>query len=397
LNTNGIEGLTMSTALALPITDPRERATVVGLTWLGNRMINMDNTQATVTAGVVTAGGLFAPGLDFRTRALIVGADWATFTATRLLRPNDHDLTGVNAEAMKALENDKNDRSESSLFNAVDKLKELGKGKQEALNFYYEDYKKPGRQFDNLLSAFRGCAAVSVAYGETRLASGTLIPHAEHPTFQLEGLDLDLNGKALRALLFAKENLNKAKEQTTQLAGQKVSGSTVQQSEVEALDKMSQRVDADVQKIYGQHKIASAVDSLAQYSTQDYRGFSKLLVDLSTGIAANRNITDKAFLAKLCRDYAVMSLAVAKGNPSHGSTALYGAEGTQGRILINPADGTPTGFDGAFQMAKQLDPTSPDLAELESIANELKQQVPATEQSQLTNPLTNPLGVNPVR
>ncbi len=291
------------------------------------------------------------------------------------------------------------DRTSGSMNAAIDSFKSLGEQDNYALRLYTSDWLRPDRKYDGMMSAYRGAVILTDAFGESRLDKGTLLP-GKTKDFILPGKDLDIGGQALRALIIAQKNVERAKQQTTNEMGQDEKGKKVAQDELKDLDEVGKRVNSVIdQKIYGKHDIAGAVDDLANFYKGNEKDTLLMKQDIDNSLALNRTGSNPKFTAKLFRDQACLLLAIAQlkagGPDAEGAQAvLYGtAAGRQ--TPYN--DGQPRGYDGALDaisLAKQMDPDNPDNAQLESIAKSLEAKLPMAVQNQQSNPALNPLNVN---
>ncbi|MGH9548794.1 MAG: hypothetical protein ACRD3W_05430, partial [Terriglobales bacterium] len=102
---------------------------------------------------------------------------------------------------------------------------------------------------------------------------------------------------------------------------------------------------------------------------------------------------DKAFLAKLARDAALMEIAITdfklKGPDAGGAAAVFYGDSTN-----NNGTAVPNGAKPMLALAAQLDPNNPDLAALQQAANDAESKLPAAQQRQMSNPHLNPLNVD---
>jgi hypothetical protein len=152
-------------------------------------------------------------------------------------------------------------------------------------------------------------------------------------------------------------------------------------------------------RIYGKHDIPGAVNDLADFYKGDEKDMLLMKMDLDNSLALNRGSNNKQFTAKLFRDQACILLAIAQlkasGPDAMGAQdVLYGTAAGRQTPYNN---GQPRGYDGALDaiaLAKQMDPNNPDNAQLEQIANQLKQKLPQQVQNQRSSTTFNPLNVD---
>jgi hypothetical protein len=219
--------------------------------------------------------------------------------------------------------------------------------------------------------------------------------------FILGGKNLDLGAQALRGLIIAQTNVDRAKQQTQNEMGKPDHDKTVTQSEISDLDKVGQNINNVIQnQIYGKHDIPGSINDLTNEYKNNMKGTTLLMMDINNSLALNRTSTNKQFVGKLFRDLATIDMAMAQYNLQNGADAggaatfLYGTD--QGRQTAYN-NGQPRGYDGALDaiaLAKQYDPNNPDLPQLEAYAQQLEQKVPGAVQKQQSNPIFNPLNVN---
>ncbi len=395
----GIEAVSMGAAWALPA--PADlKLPIVGGTWLFNRMTNLDTGDSLAVSGAIAAGGLLLKGLKVAESLPVLpflALDAVAWLGSRLLHKDQPDDQAVNDDANRLVTQDKSDRSAKSMTDAIDKYVELGKDKEFALRAYYEDYlTKTNSQFDDMLTAYRGAMILGTSFGESRLSHGTTILPADKPTYILADQNLDLGAQALRGLIIANVNAERAKLETLKLVGQSNHGSKVDKSELDGITQVQARTNADIAKIYGKHDLTTALSDLTDFQKNNQMGFAKLEIDLVSSLSMNRQ-SDPQFQAKLFRDYALLCLTYASisadKSPDNAAAVLYGTD--TGRQIPYP-DGTPRGFDGALdaiRLAAQLAPDNPDNQELQAIAADLQKRIPAAKQVQDANPLYNPLGI----
>ncbi|HEY9676742.1 MAG TPA: hypothetical protein V6C76_01985 [Drouetiella sp.] len=346
---------------------------------------------------ILMAGALMAPVADGKTRALMVGGAWLAGRAANWLEgPSKGEIKD---EGFNRMKDDMKDRTASSMNSAIDSFKDLGKKDDYALRLYTSDWLRPNRQYDGMLSAYRGAVILSDAFAESRLDKGTLLPNS-HTDFILPGKDLDLGGQATRALLIAQVNLDRAKQQTQNEMGKDEKGKQVSQDELKALDDVGKRVNDTLQnRIYGKHDIQGAVDDLTEFNRGNQKDMLLMKMDIDNQLALNRGSKNTQFLAKLFRDEALIYLASANlkasGPDAMGAQdILYGTAAGRQQTYNN---GQPRGYDGALDaiaLAKKFDPNNPDNAQLDAVADKLKAKLPQAVQDQKSNPIYNPLNVD---
>lgn len=346
---------------------------------------------------VLMGAAFLLPAAENKTRLAMIGGAWAAGRIYNMFEgPSKGDIKDEGFDKMKA---DMRDRTSGSMNAAMNSFKELGEKDNYALRLYTSDWLRPNRQYDGMLSAYRGAVILAGAFGESRLDKGTLLPNSQKD-FILPGKDLDIGGQATRALIIAQVNVDRAKQQTQNEMGKDEKGKKVSEQELKDLDEIGKRINSTMQnRIYGKHDIPGAVNDLADF----YRGSEKdmllMKMDIDNSLALNRGSKNTQFTAKLFRDQACILLAAAQlkagGPDAMGATdVLYGTAAGRQTPYNN---GQPRGYDGALDaiaLAKQLDPNNPDNVQLEQIANQLKQKLPQQVQNQQSSTTFNPLNVN---
>lgn len=357
-------------------------------------------------------------------RAGVMAATWTAFRVKNAIFDSPPP-SETKDKAWELLGEDAKKRTDGSMNDAIDKFASLGKGNEStgiftftnvfkegqgktvgargeaALHVYRTEWlTKPTNQFGSMLEANRGAAILTTAFAESRLAHGTHVPTiTDSPTYLLAGKNLDLGGKAARDLIIGRINAENAKKQVEQNLGKEVAGKKVEQSEIADLDTVKKRIEQSEAKIYGEHNMTDAVKELAHWGEGlNAIHMAKLEVDLRNTIAANKDSTDTRYKAKLFRDLATIYVANAyskqDGDPQSAGK-LLGGDTNAGRQGLDMT-GQPRGYDGAFnclQMARQLDPNNPDLAQLEAIAKSVNDKLPEGIRRQMNTGKYNPLQI----
>lgn len=297
----------------------------------------------------LTMGVAFLAPVSSKARVGIVAGAWLLNRGYNLVKGLfETDGVAVKNDAFSALKHDSEKHSDSSMNDAIDSFKKLGNVNRNVLEVEFVNYvKRPDSSFTNTDNAHRGAVVLGTAYGERQL---------EEPMGEL-----DVGAKALRALLIAKNNLTRVNDKSD-------------------LPNTEKRIDAAISRVYEKHDMAAAVEEFSQSYIKDSSAFIHRKMNVDAQIAVNQNFPDKRFVAKLFRDSALFSLAFAKsradGAPQDAAIALRGTD--QGRQQLN-GYGRPRQYDGAFdaiRIAKSLDPSNPDTAELEKVAQQLSIRLP---------------------
>ena len=344
---------------------------------------------------ILMGAAFLLPAANNKLRLGMIGGAWVAGRVFNMFEgPTKGDVKNEGFDKMKS---DMQDRTAGSMNSAIDSFKNLGEQDNYALRLYTSDWLRPGRQYDGMLSAYRGAVILTDAFGESRLDKGTLLPNSQKD-FILGGQNIDIGGQATRALLIAQVNLARAKQQTQNEMGKDEKGNKVSQSELSALDDVGKRINSTLQdKIYGKHDIPAVVSQITDFFKGNQKDTLLMKFDIDNSLALNRGSKNTQFVAKLFRDMACLELGMANGemgDPQQAAQILYGTqEGRQTKYN----NGQARGYDGAMDaiaLAKQLDPNNPDNAQLEAAAAKLAQQIPGKVQSQQANPIYNPLNVN---
>lgn len=388
-----------------------------------------NNTTSVSGVEAVLLGGAFAvPTKDMRARALLVGGAWGAGRLYNMMRGDT--LADKAQDALDSLKEDKEERSFGSLSDSTNQFKKVARGETfflqgDKIGLYKNDgnVKKTGEpviqaqlasEIDRMkrewgqmppgdkLQGLRNVAILSTALGENRLDMGTRILKENKPVFALQGYGLDLGGDALMYLQMAKkEGVEKAKSMTQKLIADNPDGE-YKSGEIADLDKFGQRINANMDKIYGKHDIDGAFDELKKFIPGNENTFGKTFLDnINNKIANNATSGDSKMVAKLFRDLAMSYMALASNKMDRGKDGggavdlMFGTD--QGRQLPFGRSGKARGYDGALdclRAAKQLDPSNEDLAQLLVIAEKLANQAREKAAAQQADSTTNPLNVN---
>ncbi|HEY9715270.1 MAG TPA: hypothetical protein V6C72_17495, partial [Chroococcales cyanobacterium] len=386
-----------------------ERAVLTGAALVGGKILDkvLPTSQAqqfsqllqpTGVDSLLMGAAFLLPAASKPQRLAMIGGAWLlgrVYNAFEGPAPID-----TKNQAFKDMQDDLKDRSADSMNKSIDEFKKLGSLDDQSLKLYAADWLRPGRKYADYMSAYRGAVILCSAFGESRLQHGTLIPQTQD-SFILSGSNLDVDSQALRALMIAQSNVKNAISQTQKQDGQKEDGSTVNSSsEIDGLNKVGQQIQDQINTIYGKHDISKAVSELQNDYKGNQAGILRLQLDIQNTVAVNRNSTDKEFMAKQFRDLALIDLSVAElkmqsGDKQGAYQMLYGDQYQGRNAALN--NGQAQGYDGAIDclsLAAQYSPNNQDLPQLQAIANQLKQDLPAQIQQQMSNPVYNPNNVN---
>lgn len=307
-------------------------------------------------------------------------------------------------EAFEIWSKDKSERSFRSMNKAIDEFKDLGHEKEAALNFYLADWLS--RKHDDLLNGYRGAAILFAAAGEVRLSEGTRVSDGNgrptsNPVWRalsfknnsheynniLAGSDLDLGGRALKNLLSGRISVDRAVKESERLASQgaEVRGTKVQASEAADLQKIGERIDASMNKIYGRHDMAEIYKELQEYTYKlNQHDVSKLRDQIKATIQKPGS-SDPRYVAKFYRDLALIDLVFAGIKVGYNGVGS-GGDGSTAAIFYQEAV-------AALREARRLDGGNQDLDQMDKIARDLSSLIPQKENAQWNSTVNNPLGV----
>ncbi len=430
--------LTVPLAMALGAGFKGKTALTVGAV-LGGHLIDgaIPNVSVPESLKHFTAWDAVPMGLAFvmpskskMVKAALVGGAWAlgNTAESAFTGPSAGD---IESRAIDTSKQDKTERTFGSFEKTVEGFKELGQKNEiileqnlgQLLVDSNKNYKTMSQE--EKLGAHRTTAALARALGEYRLEHGTRLAAGttDRPTYILDGLDLDMGGDALAFLQMSRNSVKGSQAMTKIMMDNQAFGTKVTEQEVKDLDRVADKVNADINKITGKHDLEKAMGQLSNFIE---RGTTASGATLNKEIAFHKTFVEELnkklgrnmpnlrmsngemnpdaalMVSKLLRDQALAKLAQTAYKLDHGDDPigagqlLYGTP--QGRNEILPGTDKPKGFDGAMQaimLAEKLAPDNPDLAELKAIATRLHEQVQAKAPSQYSNYKTNPLGVRP--
>lgn len=302
---------------------------------------------------------------------------------------------------------DARERTASSMNQAIDRYLELGTSKdgqgitswvtsgfgqdkqyigEAALSTLKNDWltEDPNRHVSSL-ELFRGAVIRCTAFAESRMAHGTrLISENQTPKYILAGENLDLGGKAALEFWRARLNLDNAKRETQATLNQDLNGNSIEQSEIDELNRVNDRISQSEEKIYGAHDVDKIMGELSNLWKTEAVHAAKTVTDIAQSIALLRENPriEPRLIAKLYRDLALLYLSNAENsiatNPASAAAQLFGDD-LQGRQALDAA-GKPRGYDGALdaiRLASELDPDNADLRQITAVSERLLSELPA--------------------
>jgi len=345
------------------------------------------------------------PGSYMWKRFALVGGAMLVSKLSNLLL-SDESAASKRDDAVSAFTDDKTKRSADSMNHAIDQFEDLGRTNEPALKWYLADWLS--RKHDDKLNGHRGLAILFTSTGEVRLDRGTAVGQGngkptsnpvlralsfKNNSFEydniLAGYNLDLGGRALKDLASARICIDRAKQQTEYMVahGESARGTAVKSSEVGELDKVGQRIDGDLTKIYGSHDISGATKELQEWIFKlNQKDADKLIRQQIKATIANPGTTDQRYIAKQYRDLAMIDLAWAGVKVGYNGVGS-GKDGASAAIFYQEAV-------AALRQAKAIDASNPDNPQLDTIAQDLGKQIPQAEGAQWSNSTNNPLNVD---
>ncbi len=321
----------------------------------------------------------------------------------------------VEATAIEISLQDKSERSFSSFEKSVQAFKNLGTKNEILLEgnlgrlLVDSNQNYTTMSQEEKLAAHRKTAALAKAIGEYRLDNGTRLSATatERPTYILDGMNLDMGGDSLLLLQLARNSVRGSSAMTEILMDRQAFGTIVTKQELDDLNKVDDKVSADIEAINGKHDIVKAMDKLKTFiergSTAKGAIFNKemayhktFVTEINTKLGrnmpqlrhSNGELRPDAtmMVSKLLRDQALAKMAQADCALDHGDDPIKAEQmifGTaQGRTELLPGTNQPKGFDGALDaltLAERLAPDNPDLPELKAIANRLANRIKAKQ------------------
>ncbi|MBX9572680.1 MAG: toxic anion resistance protein [Candidatus Obscuribacterales bacterium] len=291
----------------------------------------------------------------------------------------------------KAFNRDRVSHNIDSFNTAVDKGKTLGKENEAKLELEWTDWQKrdPGDSGDPKLkmSFWRGNATITAALGEFRLDEGSRLSiaghvkgiaeaqHADKEERILKGHDLDFGGEALTWLRLAARDIIRMRNYARTHEGEVVDGVKMDAAYDQQLEKMQKRVESQIDKIYGEHKIEEIYDVMLEKTRKDVFAMDKALVKLVEEYEVLRS-KDTKYLAKKARDIALG----------------YLAESERATKSTNGMDADALGKTAwqYLQRAEQLDPENKDLPKLKKIAGRVVKNIQPAIDKQWENRGNNP-------
>jgi hypothetical protein len=384
-NPNMMDIASMGFTAGLPAPSTGNRLALAAGGWFEARSMGADNIFKKMGWSAVGAA-VSLPFIDKGIKGPAIAFHLVAFglsVADGLINPQPN-YKQANNDAWAALKEDQTKRTAASLNKSIDDFAQAAIkndiDKDGPLFEYFDKWRSKATPFPEPdkggdLLRDRGIVILGTALGEARLANGSA---RLQPDYHLEyipglnGLNLDFGGYAAAYLENAKRSADDAAKESQRLAAK--DGKTVDQSELDGLKAAKDRIDKNLDKIYGPtttHNIPQAFNVLTDYVKNNTE---KSYVDWMNHIRDNRIVplmsqanydkdpVAKKLVAKALRDEALLFMATA--NKIH----VYGHDDVSANLLLTNANTNPATY---LRMANHLDPNNPDLPQYMDIYNKL--------------------------
>lgn len=332
---NWIDSFGMGAAWMMPFASWKSRAMAVGGAWVIARGADFVNN---------VVGVHFFPGIGDQNFAVGMQNDVAEALSSQ--RVSDNSFKSIQQSSFKlGMEN------EGAL------LADLGK-------FMNDKTHDPLYHLHGSAALF---TALGDVYGErgTRIKAGTLNDQGRI----MAGSGYDLGGQATDFYRQALANLVEGQNQARRL-----NNTDAENAMKESMKEVTSRLD----RIYGGHNIGNVFDQLKKEYNGDISGIAYYQVELKQKVAGLQT-KDTQYAAKMCRDIALLDLAIASvkasKNEGGGAQIMY-AEALQ-----------------FLQAAERIAGDNKDVKQIRNIADQLKSQVPQAVNNQYNGTINNPFGV----
>jgi hypothetical protein len=291
-----------------------------------------------VALGAAYVAGRTANVLNNSMRFPIPGID--DFCSSRML--ND-DLTLALAKA-------RHTSSTAAFDDVVFTGSQLGSRNELALKVQVEEFVFNHRNDTNQAGFMHGAAALAGALGDTLLNRGNRLDSADHVLSA--GDRLDLGGCSLRNYMASAELLGVI---------QRRKGETEFSAHVDDLARSSRCINNKIEQIYSRHDIEKTFVRLCDKYRLDPGTlliYESQLARQVKQLPASTTVTDPKFVAKLCRDVALIDFAIANGSRNRN-------------VDDAAASGWLRAGERFLRGARRWSPDAPDLQSLEKIAADL--------------------------
>lgn len=372
---NYIEAIATGAAWMMPFKGPAKRGVALGTAWLLGRGANLANE------GLEAAGLPIIPFVGLEPGIPGMGSGGK---AIRL-----------NESLMNTVKYDAKTTDHSTFQSMVTKGKDLGMENEGALMLQVADFMNAHRGDTDPVYRLHGTAGLNTAAGDYWMERGAKIVKTAHNKDGRILMDskLDLGGQALQFYRPAAGSLIEAENHLRD------KGDTVKADEMATSRKY---VEKQLDTIYGEHNIDKIFADLKSVNTLTVDSAGKILSGTDNkpsagGYTQNINAMahfhndlkgqvdsmrtgDKRYLAKMCRDLALVQLAIAD----------YKADKSDSASVIMYSDALRY-----LQSAEQLDDKAPDAVKIRQIAETMRQKVQGSTGAQYDSKVNNPFGIQP--
>lgn len=316
------------------------------------------------------------PFTNWKSRAMAVGGAWALGRGLNIvdstfgthLGGSDHNYAvGMDHDVASSLISNK--VSEGSFDDIRSRSVKLGMENEGALLVQQGDFMN-NKDHDPLYH-LHGSAALFTAWGDIYMQRGTKVdPSKTNADGRiLTGSGYDLGGQATDFYRQAMANLVEGQNQAAR-AGQKDQQDAMAKSQREVMDRLN--------KIYGEHDVNDVFNKLKEEYRQNIDSIPRYQIRLK-GQVDSLQTRDTQYAAKMCRDLALLDLAIASYKADHN-------EGGGAQIMYAEAL-------KYLQAAERIDAKAPDAKKLRQIADGMSRQIPQAVNNQFNNGFNNPFGV----
>lgn len=287
----------------------------------------------------------------------------------------------LNADLAESLKKDNHRLSNDSFNGIVEAGAKLAMENDGALKLQFEQFVCDHQNDANRAYLSHGTAALATAVGDVILDRGTKIDSIDSMSEGrlLAGGGYDLGGGALKYYRLAAANLIDLQNHASTVG--------LNKQQVDELIESRKSIESRMHKIYGRHDLERLFGELQTQFRQNENDLGRFAVNLASqvkAIPASTVRNDPQYVAKLCRDVALVDLAAAEYKSSTHSN------GEDASLLWKDAMRFLT------KGARQWDPDAQDLPQLLNIAERVRVKVQNVGADQYTNQfqLRNPYGIS---
>lgn len=338
--------------------------------------------------GLSTLGAVM-PFKDWRYRAAAATIGWAVGKGWAIATNDGREPKQDRDEAVVALNQAITGRDQDSFRNGVQEAREIAKINEGAIELMRWDWfrRQSGASKDHPMIAWRGDALLAAGQGLGRIDQGSrLLNGKNHDQTKRYFPDtyVDLGGEGTQALRSAAGTLMMMEDYAKKNPNEVVAGKPIGPEAAQAA-ALRQQVEAELNKVYGQQDVNAIIERV-QYMWRE-GGDMGNLSDFGVKMAAKINATpdtDPRYKAKLCRDLAMVAVAIAEVQ----------AQKPGGGATINGGDANISFLkaEEAMRVAQRLDPNNVNNKAIYSVIERVRQKIGPAVQRQNTPGVHNPLG-----